>query len=79
MVFAAYSLGENRSLEFLNALQLKFFSKSATATQVAGARALVDEDLKSGVVVQPHGDWKDIFAEAVKLAEQHTGAIGYRS
>ena len=26
-------------LEFLNALQLKFFSKSATAAQVTGARA----------------------------------------
>ena len=66
-------------LEFLNALQLKFFLKSATAAQVTGARALVDADLKAGVVVQPGGDWKDIFAEAVKLAEQHTGTIGCRS
>ena len=66
-------------LEFLNALQLKFFLKSATAAQVTGARALVDADVKAGVVVQPGGDWKDIFAEAVKLAEQHTGTIGCRS
>ena len=46
---------------------------------MTGARALVDADLKAGVVVQPGGDWKDIFAEAVNLAEKHTGAIGCRS
>jgi hypothetical protein len=66
-------------LEFVNALQLKIFLKSATAAQVTAARALVEADLKAGVLVSPAGDWKDIFAEAVKLAEQHTGTIGCRS
>ena len=66
-------------LEFLNALQLKMFFKSATAAQVAAARALVEADLKSGVLVSQLGDWKDILAEAVKLAGQHTGTIGCRS
>jgi len=27
----------------------------------------------------PSGDWPSLFREAVKLAEQHTGAIGCRS
>ena len=66
-------------LEFMNALQLKVFLKSATSAQVTAACALVEADLKAGVLVAPGGEWKDIFAEAVKLAEQHTGAIGCRS
>lgn len=67
------------ALEFLNALQLKVFLKGATAAQVTAARAWVEADLKTGVLVSPSGEWKDIFAEAVKLAEQHTGTIGCRS
>ena len=66
-------------LEFMDALQLKVFLKKATAAQVTAARALVESDLKSGVLVSPRAEWKDIFAEAVKLAEQHTGTIGCRS
>lgn len=66
-------------LEFVNALQLKVFFKSATAAQATAARALVEADLRAGVLVSATGDWKDIFQEAVKLAEQHSGMIGCRS
>ena len=66
-------------LEFVNALQLKMFFRSASAAQVSAARALVEGDLKSGVLVSQVEDWKDILPEAVKLAEQHTGQIGSRS
>jgi predicted nucleic acid-binding protein len=66
-------------LEFVNALQLKVFSSSATAAQVTAARALIQSDLKAGVLVYPAGEWKDIFVEAVRLAEQHTSIIGCRS
>jgi predicted nucleic acid-binding protein len=66
-------------LEFLNALQLKVFLGNANASQVLAARALVEQDLKANVLVSTSGDWKDIFAEAVKLADQHTGTIGCRS
>jgi predicted nucleic acid-binding protein len=66
-------------LEFVNALQLKRFFKGATTAQVLAARSLVAGDLKSGVLVAASGDWKDIFEEAMKLAEQHTGALGCRS
>ena len=58
---------------------MKVFLKNATATQITAARALVEADLKAGVLVSPGGEWNDIFAEAVKLAEQHTGTIGCRS
>ena len=43
-------------LEFVNALQLKVFAKSATAAQVAAARALVEADVKLGVLVSATGD-----------------------
>ena len=66
-------------LEFVNALQLKIFFKNATAQQVTAARALVETDLKAGVLTSAGGDWPNIFREAVKLAEQHTGVIGCRS
>ncbi len=56
----------------MNALQLKVFLKSATTAQVTAARALVEADLKAGVLVSPSGESKDIFAEAVKQTEQHT-------
>ena len=66
-------------LEFTNALQLKFFFKGATITQIAAARAAVDEDLKCGVLVSARGDWIPIFQEASRLAEQYTGTVGCRS
>jgi len=66
-------------LEFVNALHLKVFFKNATAAQVAAARGLVEADLKAGVLVSAGDDWRAIFQEAVKLAEQHTGAFGCRS
>ncbi len=66
-------------LEFVNALQLKVFFKGATAAQVTAARALVETDLKSGVLVSTTGEWNHIIQEAVKLAEQHTSTLGCRS
>lgn len=66
-------------LEFVNALQLKVFFKSATAAQPSSARALVEADLKAGVLTMVTGDWKDVFREAVKLAELHSGLLGCRS
>jgi hypothetical protein len=66
-------------LEFVNALQLKIFFKNATPQQVTAARALVEADLKFGVLTSAGGDWPNLFREAVKLAEQHTGSMGCRS
>lgn len=66
-------------LEFVNALQLKVFATTATTAQVTAARALVQADLKAGVLVSPGGEWRDIFVAAVKLADQHTGVVGCRS
>ena len=63
----------------MNALQLQLFLKNATSQQVTAARALVETDLKSGVLVPAGGNWPDIFCEAVKLAEQHTSTVGSRS
>ena len=66
-------------LEFANALQLKIFFKSANAAQAAAARALVEGDLRTGVLVAADSNWKDVFQQAVKLAELHTASFGCRS
>ena len=66
-------------LEFVNALHLKVFSQGATLAQVTAARALVEADIKSGVLVPAGRDWNDIFREAVILAEHHTHKLGCRS
>ncbi|HEX5222182.1 MAG TPA: type II toxin-antitoxin system VapC family toxin [Verrucomicrobiae bacterium] len=67
------------NLESVNALQLKVFLKSATAAQVAAARALIEADLKTGVLLSVAADWKNVFAEAVTLAELHSSSLGCRS
>jgi hypothetical protein len=56
-------------LELMNALQLKVFLGSATAGQVTAARALVETDLKAGVLVSPSGDWQNNTPE--RLAAVH--------
>jgi predicted nucleic acid-binding protein len=66
-------------LEFVNALHLKVFAKSATTAQVASARALVEGDLRSGVLVVVGAAWDGVFRAAVELAERHTGLVGCRS
>jgi len=46
---------------------------------VTAARALVEANLKAGVLVSAATEWKDIFQNATKLAEQHSASIGCRS
>jgi predicted nucleic acid-binding protein len=66
-------------LESVNALQLKVFLKSATAAQVTAARGLMEADAKAGVLMSVGPEWKDIFREAVRLAELHSALHGCRS
>jgi hypothetical protein len=66
-------------LEFVNALELKVFFKSATAAQVTAARQAIEVDMNAGVLIRRDIELKDIFHEAVKLDESHTGSIGCRS
>jgi predicted nucleic acid-binding protein len=70
---------ELHELEFVNALQLKVFFRGATPSQVAAARGLVESDLKTNVLTAAKLDWSDVFAEATRLASQHSAAIGCRS
>lgn len=63
----------------MNALQLKVFAGTANATQVTAARAAVEADVKAGVLVSTATEWKDVFPNATKLAEQHSAALGCRS
>jgi len=66
-------------LEFTNALHLKLFHRSATATQVQAAEALVETDVKSGILLPTVANWEKIFHIATDLARQHSASFGCRS
>ncbi len=66
-------------LEFTNALHLKLFHQSATPAQVQAAAALVELDLKAGVLVAAAADWEEVFRAASDLARLHSAAFGCRS
>jgi hypothetical protein len=66
-------------LEFTNALRLKLFHQSATPAQVQAAAALVETDVKSGVLLPVVANWDTIFRAASDLARQHSASFGCRS
>jgi predicted nucleic acid-binding protein len=66
-------------LEFHNALQLKMFAGAATSSQTEAARQMVAADLHAGVLVSPLLEWKEVFAVAVRIADEYTRTIGCRS
>ena len=49
-------------LEISNALELKLFRKEAKPSQVRATRALVEEDLRDGVLHRASVSWDDILA-----------------
>jgi hypothetical protein len=53
-------------LEFTNALHLKIFHRGATTTQVQAAVALVEADVKSGVLFASVANWERTFRAATE-------------
>ncbi len=66
-------------LELANALQLKLFRKDAKPSQVRATRALIEEDIATGVLHRPDVDWEDALRSAATLASAHTRSTGCRS
>jgi predicted nucleic acid-binding protein len=66
-------------LEFTNALHLKVFHQSATPLQAQAAAALVEADVKLGVLLRTTVNWESIFRGAANLARQHSGSFGCRA
>lgn len=66
-------------LEVFNALELKLYRKEATNRQLRGVAALVEEDLRSGVLYRAAVVWEDILKEATLTAKAHTRKFGCRS
>ena len=66
-------------LEVVNALELKLYRKEATSTQVRAAAALVEQDVRSGVLYRAAVPWEDILQEAALTAKAHTRKFGCRS
>jgi predicted nucleic acid-binding protein len=66
-------------LELANALELKLFRKEAKPAQARATQALVEGDIRAGVLHRPHVSWEDVLRDAQALAKTHTRAIGCRS
>jgi predicted nucleic acid-binding protein len=66
-------------LEFTNALHLKLFHRGATPAQVRAAAALVEADLKSGVLLAAEAYWEKTLRAATNLARTYSSSIGCRS
>ena len=66
-------------LETRNGLRLKVFRKEAGRESAAAAMKLLDEDLRSGVLVRPQLDWVDVFRRAEELSQSHSEKLGSRA
>jgi predicted nucleic acid-binding protein len=66
-------------LELANALELKLFRKEVKRSQVRAAAALVEADLRAGVLHKPAIVWEDVLGDARTLARAHTSTLGCRS
>ena len=80
-VVAGKSIAFNplHELEFAAALHLKIFHRSATSAQVGAVRALVEVDMKSGVLFPVVANWERIFRAATEIARQYCASFGCRS
>jgi predicted nucleic acid-binding protein len=66
-------------LEIFNAFELKLYRKEATSRRVRAAAALVEQDLRSGVLYRTAVPWEDILQDAALTAKAHTRRLGCRS
>ncbi|MBI3179506.1 MAG: type II toxin-antitoxin system VapC family toxin [Deltaproteobacteria bacterium] len=73
------ALGLLHEIEFSNAIEHKLFRKEATLDQARLANALLEKDVRGGVLHRPAIAWEEVLADARLLARTHTRTIGCRS
>jgi hypothetical protein len=66
-------------LEIYNALELKAYRKEATPRQIRTTRALLEADVREGILHRPALSWDDVLRDATVAATAHTRALGCRS
>lgn len=66
-------------LEMANALELKLHRREAKQAQIRATGALVEEDVRVGVLHRPSVVWDDVLRSAAALSRAHTRATGCRS
>jgi len=66
-------------LELANAIELKLFRKEARPGQARAMIALVEQDVRAGVLHRPSMIWDDVLRDSRTLARTHTRKIGCRS
>ncbi|MBI2899117.1 MAG: type II toxin-antitoxin system VapC family toxin [Planctomycetes bacterium] len=66
-------------LEIANALELKLFRKEARPSQTRATHALVEQDVRAGILHRPPVNWEEALRDATTLARAHSRALGCRS
>ena len=66
-------------LEIRNGLRLKVFRGESAANAVDAALRLMDEDLRSGVLVRPDLNWLDVFRHAERPSKELSSVMGAQS
>lgn len=65
--------------EARNAVRLAVFRKGITPSEAQAVLADIEEDVKTGTLVETPVAWAEVFAEAEALSAAHTAALGTRA
>lgn len=66
-------------VELRNALELAVFQQRLSARETTETWAVIESDVRAGLLVETSTPLTDIFEEAERLAAAHTAATGARS
>lgn len=76
---AALILTPLQQFELRNALRLAVFRGDIVEDESHQLMDLIDNDIKTGVLVETPVSWAEVYAEAEALSAAHTGAVGTRA
>jgi len=65
--------------EARNAVRLALFRKGISPAEAQAVLTAIEEDVKTGVLVETPVAWAEVFAEAEALSAAHTAALGTRA
>jgi predicted nucleic acid-binding protein len=64
--------------ELRNAFRLAVFRKAMTEEQCVAVLNEIDADIRTGVLLETHVSWAEVYSESDKLSTAHTLTLGTR-
>ncbi len=65
--------------ELRNALRLSVFRTDITSEECKMVLALIESDMRTGVLIETTVSWAHVYSEAEKLSTNHTHQVGTRA